>query len=76
VVRSESSGGLGFVVGRRMGAAHERNLFKRRIKFLYNKHFIKKNQKIDIIIVPKTINLGFQDIEDSFKLMSKRVYDI
>ena len=76
ILPSDSVGGLGFIIGRHMGPAHKRNLFRRRIKFLYNKHFIAKKQKIDIIIAPKTINLGFQEIEDSFKLMSKRVYDV
>ena len=76
VFPSESAEGLGFIVKKPLGAASKRNLFRRRVKFLYSKYFIKKNQKIDIIIVPKTINLGFQEIEDSFKLMSNRVYDI
>ena len=76
VLPSDSVGGLGFIVGRHLGPAHKRNLFRRRVKFLYNKYFVARKQKIDIIIAPKTINLGFQDIEDSFKLMSKRVYGI
>ena len=73
---SDSSEGLGFIVGSHLGPAYKRNLFRRRVKFLYSKYFIEKNQKIDIIIAPKTINLGFQEIEDSFKLMSKRLYGI
>tara|TARA_Y100000817_G_C16653574_1_gene453973 strand:+ start:142 stop:456 length:315 start_codon:yes stop_codon:yes gene_type:complete len=73
---SDQTGRLGFIIGSHMGAAHKRNLFRRRIKFLYNRHFIRKNKKIDIIIAPKTINLGFQEMEDSFKLMSERIYGI
>jgi len=73
---SDSLGRVGFIIGGRLGGASKRNLFRRRIKFLYNKHFIGTEKKIDMIIAPKTVNLGWEEIKDSFKLMSQRAYDI
>ncbi len=73
---SNSFGSLGFVVRRGLGPAYKRNLFRRRVRFLYHDLFIKKQKKIDIIIVPKTINLSWLEIKDSFKLMAGKAYDI
>ena len=69
-------GRIGFIVGGRLGCASKRNLFRRRIKFLYNKQFSGAEKGVDIIIAPQTINLSWEEIKDSFKLVSKRIYDI
>ena len=76
VLPSGSRGKIGFVVGRKLGSASKRNLFRRRVKSLYNQFFIKEQKKIDIIIVPKTINLQWLEIKDSFSLMVKKTHDI
>ena len=73
---SKSLGRVGFVVRRGLGSACKRNLFRRRARFLYNDLFTKKQKNIDIIIVPKTINLSWLEIKDSFKLMVRKAYDI
>ena len=54
----------------------KRNLFKRRIRSLYDDCFIKQNQKITMIIIPKTINLSWLDIKNSFGQMLKKINDI
>ncbi len=75
-VSANNSFGLAVVVGRRLGPALKRNLFKRRIRALYNDFLIKKDKKITMIILPKTINLGWIDIKNSFELMLKKTNDI
>tara|TARA_Y100000817_G_scaffold296388_1_gene271871 strand:+ start:142 stop:456 length:315 start_codon:yes stop_codon:yes gene_type:complete len=76
VLPSKGVGRIGFIVGGRLGCASKRNLFRRRIKFLYNKQFSGTEKGVDIIIAPQTINLSWEEIKDSFKLVSKRIYDI
>tara|TARA_B100001029_G_C15004991_1_gene420501 strand:- start:645 stop:959 length:315 start_codon:yes stop_codon:yes gene_type:complete len=73
---SDGLGKVGFIVGGRLGKASKRNLFRRRVKFLYNTCFVGTEKKIDIIVAPKTVNLSWEEIKDSFKLMSQRAYDI
>ena len=66
---------IGFAVGGKLGAAHARNLFKRRMRSLYLLNFIKKNKKIPMIIAPKTINLSWLDIKHSFELVENKIDD-
>ena len=73
---SDDSGKIGFIIGALLGNACKRNLFRRRIKFLYHKYFVEKGKKMDMIIAPKTLNLRWKEIKDSFKLMSKGAYDV
>jgi len=74
VICSNSSGNIGFIVSRRLGSACQRNLFRRRMRFLYGE-FFKNQRKIDVIIAPKTINLGWEEIRNSFKFMVNKAYD-
>ncbi len=76
VLPSKGLGQIGFIVSGKLGRASKRNLFRRRIKFLYNRHFAGTEKKVDMIIAPQTINLSWEEIKDSFKLMSERIYDI
>ena len=76
ILPSNSFCGVGFVVNRKLGAAHRRNMFKRRSRFLYNQLLVVEEKKFDIIMIPKTINLGWLEIKDSFKLMVKKINDI
>ena len=73
---SSSLGGVGFIVGRRLGSACARNLFKRRVRSLYNDFFISKEKEVDIIVAPKKINLSWEEIKNSFKLITNKAYDI
>mgnify|MGYP006106343467 FL=1 len=75
-VSKEDSFGIGFVLSRKLGPAFKRNQFKRRLRFLYRELFIKKKKKISMIIIPKTINLSWLDIQHSFGLMNKKINDI
>ena len=75
-VLANNSFGLSVVVGRRLGPSLKRNLFKRRIRSLYDDCFVKQNQKITMIIIPKTINLSWLDIKNSFGQMLKKINDI
>tara|TARA_B110000263_G_scaffold210087_1_gene192476 strand:- start:14 stop:337 length:324 start_codon:yes stop_codon:yes gene_type:complete len=66
---------IGFAINKKLGAAHQRNLFKRRSKHLFNNCFIKNNKKIGMIIIPKSINLGWNKMCDSFELLQKKLYN-
>tara|TARA_Y100001970_G_scaffold244287_1_gene310279 strand:+ start:367 stop:678 length:312 start_codon:yes stop_codon:yes gene_type:complete len=68
--------GLGFVLSRKLGSAYKRNLFKRRMRFLYNSYLNNKKKKISMIIIPKTINLSWFDIQHSFELAVKKINDV
>ena len=73
-ISQKDSFGLGFVLNRRLGPANKRNQFKRRLRSLCSDFLIKK--KISMIIIPKTINLSWFDIQNSFDLMVKNFNDI
>ena len=66
---------ISFAINKRLGPAHQRNLFKRRIRSLFNSSFGEKNNKIAMIIIPKSINLGWKNICASFELLQKK-YDV
>ena len=72
-VGDEGRFAIGFSVGGKLGAAHARNLFKRRARALYRSSFIENNKKIPMIIAPKTINLSWIDIKHSFELVEKKI---
>tara|TARA_Y100000748_G_scaffold188580_1_gene157854 strand:+ start:65 stop:382 length:318 start_codon:yes stop_codon:yes gene_type:complete len=64
---------LGFAINKKLGKAHERVLFKRRCRALFNRIFIKNNKKIAMIIIPKSINLDTKRICDSFELLKNNI---
>lgn len=66
---------IGFAVNKKLGNAQKRNLFKRRVRSLFDSTFIENNKKIAMIIIPKTINLGWDNMCNSFKLLEKKLYD-
>ncbi len=66
---------VGFAINKKLGHAQKRNLFKRRARSLFDSTFIKNNKKIAMIIIPKTINLEWNNMCDSFKLLEKKLYD-
>ena len=72
----KNSYGLGFILSRRLGPANKRNQFKRRFRFLYSNLIKNKKKKISMIIMPKTINLSWLDIQNSFEVMVKKLNDI
>ena len=72
ILPSDLEGGLSFIINKKAGSSSARNLFRRRIRSLYRQFFIKSLNKIDMIIIPKTINLTWSDIKDSFELLLKK----
>ena len=65
---------IGFVVPRSMGSAHLRNKFKRRCRAsLQSFNQNVSLPPIGIIVKPKTINLDFLRIKNSFNLLEKTI---
>jgi len=64
---------LGFAISKKLGKAHQRNLFKRRCRNLFSTLFIKNKKKFGMIIIPKSINLGKSKVYDSFELLQKKM---
>ena len=64
---------VGFAVNKKLGLAHHRNLFKRRARALFCLHFVKNNNKIAMIIIPKSINLGWDNVCNSFELLQTKL---
>ena len=57
ILPSDISGKFAFIINKKAGPASSRNLFRRRVRSLYRDLIIKKHNKIDMIIIPKNINL-------------------
>ena len=65
---------LGFILPRRLGAAHDRNLFKRRCRAIFqsmNKNKLLSN--MGIIIKTKRINVPYKNISGAFSGLSNNV---
>ena len=65
---------LGFILPKRLGAAHQRNLFKRRCRSIFNAirkqaHFIN----FGVIIKTKQINIPFQSLSNAFINLSNNM---
>ena len=61
---------LGFIVSRKYGNSVQRNLFKRRCRYAFYQ-LIKKGFVYSIIIKPKTKNISWKIINESFNLLYK-----
>ena len=66
---------VSFAINKKLGHAHERNLFKRRMRALFKNCFVENNDKIAMIIIPKSINLGWNNMRNSFELLKKKYND-
>ena len=67
---------LGFILPKRLGAAHQRNLFKRRCRSVFNDvrkqaHFMSFG--VGVIIKTKQINIPFQNISNAFISLSNNM---
>ena len=67
---------VGFVVHKSQGPAYKRNLFKRRMRGLCRSFFVKQNVNFSVIIIPKSINLTWCQILNSFESMKNELYNI
>ena len=74
ILPSKLEGRFAFIINKKAGSASARNLFRRRARSLYRQLVVKKHNKIDMIIIPKTINLTWIDIKNSFELMLKNTH--
>jgi len=57
---------LGFAVSTKYGAAHQRNLFKRRCRSVFRMLFINRHAQVSLIVRPKIKNVSYQSILTSF----------
>ena len=65
---------LGFVLPRHLGAAHERNLFKRRCRSIFqtiNKAMLLLN--VGVIIKTKRIDVPYKNINNAFSKLSNNI---
>lgn len=54
---------LGFMVSRGYGDSYKRNLFKRRVRFIYRNHPL---QNLTTIVKPAKSNYSYQGLKESF----------
>ncbi|MBJ48099.1 MAG: hypothetical protein CMG59_02845 [Candidatus Marinimicrobia bacterium] len=67
---------IGFIIPRSLGPAFKRNLFKRRLRSLCCKFIRNQNIKFSLIITPKTINLTWCQILNSFELVKNELHNV
>jgi len=64
---------IGFLVSKKFGKAHERNLFKRRCRSAFYQRLIRKDINYSIIIRPSRSPLSWAQINQSFDLLLEKV---
>ena len=64
---------IGFLVSKKFGKSHERNLFKRRCRAAFQQKLIKQNINYSIIIRPAAKSISWKKINDSFDLLLLRL---
>jgi ribonuclease P protein component len=64
---------LGFAVSTKYGAAHQRNLFKRRCRSVFRMLFINRCVKVFLIVRPKTKNISYQSVSASFSTFYDKI---
>ena len=63
---------IGFIVSRKYGNSVERNLFKRRCRYIFYK-LIKSGFSYSIIVKPKTKNIKWNTIKESFESIHENI---
>ena len=64
---------LGLIVSKHYGNAVERNLFKRRCRYLFRKYFMNRCVDIALIIRPKKQNIQFIEMQNSFGNLYEKI---
>jgi len=59
------------MVSRGYGNSYKRNLFKRRVRFIYRNHSFKK--KLATIVKPAKLNYNYKDLKESFNTYFKEL---
>jgi len=67
---------VSFAINKKLGPAYKRNWFKRQARSLFCAHFVKNNDKIALIIIPKSINLKRSSLVNSFDLLTKKLCNV
>ena len=65
---------LGFIVSKKYGNSIQRNLFKRRCRYAFYQ-LIKKGFVHSIIIKPKTQNISWKIIKESFSTLHNELHN-
>ncbi len=63
---------IGFIVSRKYGNSVKRNLFKRRCRNIFFE-LIKNNFNYSIIVQPKTKNINWKIIKQSFEIIYEKI---
>ena len=64
---------IGFAVSTKYGAAHHRNLFKRRCRSVFRILFINRCTQILLVVRPKTRNVSYQSVLASFSAFYDKI---
>ena len=64
---------LGLIVSKYYGNSVERNLFKRRCRYLFRNMLINQGIDIALIVRPETQNIPFTKINNSFRALYEKI---
>ena len=70
---SRSDPALGLIVSKYYGNSVERNLFKRRCRYLFRNMLINQGIDIALIVRPETKNIPFTKINNSFRDLYEKI---
>jgi len=63
---------IGFSVSTKYGGAVQRNIFKRRCRFIFKSMIIDGGLGLSVIVRPKSKNISYQSIFASFSLIYEK----
>ena len=64
---------IGFAVSTKYGAAHQRNLFKRRCRSVFRMLFINRCAQVLLVVRPKTKNVSYNSVLTSFSAFYDKI---
>ena len=72
---SNTEPGLGLVVSKKYGGSVQRNLFKRRCRFLFKTIVIDNKILCSVVVRPNKQNVSLKSINESFALLYNQLLD-
>ena len=69
---------LGFIVPRALGAAHKRNLFRRRCRNAFHQYLLNNDQEVSsvgVIMKPLSIDINYNQISNIFHKLSDELME-